>query len=76
METGQDASEAGEGAYSSPTPEKLLFVDMANQSQASQASSRKKARSHIMSRYHRRARILRVSWKSGISTIYDSAKQS
>jgi hypothetical protein len=61
MEIGQDAIEAAGGAKSIPAPENLLFVDMANQSEASQVSSRKKARSHIMSRHHRRVRMLRVS---------------
>jgi hypothetical protein len=44
-----------------PTPDSILFIDMANQSQASQTSSRKKARSHIMHQRHRRAHKLSVS---------------
>jgi len=72
METGQDASEAARRAYTSPTTDSVLFINMANQSQASQASSRKKARSHIMTRYHRRARKLRVSEQCGRHTSYDN----
>lgn len=61
MEARQDPSATKDGDYSSPTPESLLFVDMADRSQASQAASRRKARSHIMNRRHRRTRKLRVS---------------
>jgi hypothetical protein len=64
METGQDLSEELQGSNSNPTTANLLFIDMADQSQASQASSRRKARSHIMNRRHQKARLLRVSLQS------------
>ncbi|KFY94381.1 hypothetical protein V500_03280 [Pseudogymnoascus sp. VKM F-4518 (FW-2643)] len=51
---GQDASGTAEDACKSSTPESVLFINMTDQSQASQASNRKKARSHIMNRRHRR----------------------
>jgi hypothetical protein len=44
-----------------PTPEDVLFINMTVGPEASPASVRKKARSHIMNRYHKKARKLRVS---------------
>jgi hypothetical protein len=61
MEAGQDKNEVAGPSNSNPTSVTLLFIDMADQSRASQASSRKKARSHIMNRRHQKTRMLRVS---------------
>jgi len=44
-----------------PMPESVFFVNATAEAEPSQASIRKKARSHVMTQYHKNARRLRVS---------------
>jgi hypothetical protein len=61
MEANQDTTEKSGGSGRSSTPDSLLFINITDQSESSQAANRREARSHIMSRQHRIARRLRVS---------------
>lgn len=54
-------SEAAGPPPRASAPESLLFINMSSPSQFSQPSTQKKARSHIMNRYHRLSRDIRVS---------------
>ncbi|KAK9446160.1 hypothetical protein VB005_00005 [Metarhizium brunneum] len=60
MSTGSDVVEVTGAQPRSTSPERLLFMNSSNPSEFSQAFSRKKARSHIMNRYHRRIRQFRT----------------
>lgn len=62
MNEGQDGpTPASRADHRHRTPESVLFINTVVGPEASQASIRKKARSHIMTRYHKKAREMRVS---------------
>lgn len=62
MNVGQDGTTTASRAdRRHHTPESMLFINTVVGPEASQASIRKKARSHIMTQYHKKAREMRVS---------------
>jgi hypothetical protein len=72
-------SDSGALAGSPPrsaSPTGLLFINTSNPLESAQAFNRKKARSHIMNRYHKKTRQFRVSQQPVINMDFGRGRKA